>query len=297
MTLFLTGDNFQRKLTAKDANRMLKVAQEKEAGAGNLTTKDVMRAWNNNHILVKWDATYKLYAGSPIGINNPTTRYTYGEGYPRYAQELNIYPGARLKIKKHWFRYGIAQTTAKQGEIIPVAISGNTMGFVDGASMEEGGRVGLLDTEQLQFSYFDFSYLRSNVEYGTSFGHAVLIKGSGATIPRSRALVRLNDRNIIWRAVLNERVSTTEFNGFLSAYPTQTGSGRPDTPISDIKIFDPFGIMPNTSLMPTGAIGVYAGVEITQKIEVGSGETLPDITAYIVCVDRQTMLTGVEMSP
>ena len=287
MTVFLTGDNFQRKLTAKDANRMLKVAQEHEAGAGNLTASDIQRAWDNNHILVRWNATYKLYAGSVIGIGNPSTRYTYGEGPQRYAQQLNIFPGQRLKIKKHWFRYGIAQTTAKQGEIIPVAISGNTMAFVNSSNMQEGARVALWDTDQYNFATTEYSYFQPTSEYGTAFGHAVLVKGSGRAIPKSRALVRLNDRNTVWRATLNNRVSATEFDGFLSVY---------GTPVSDIKVFDPVGVMPGTTDMPIGAIGVTAGIEITQKTEAISGETLPDITGYIICVNRGTTLTNVEMS-
>lgn len=292
MTLFLSGDKFTRQLTAKNANRLLRAAQESEAGAGNLTTSDIQRAWDNNHLLVKWTETHKYYAGSLIGIGNPLQGYTYSNLFreirPRYAQELLIYPGQRFKIKKHWFRYGVLQATAQRNEIVPVAVSGNTMAFVNSANMQEGGRIDLHDVAQDNFTNALYNYFNAPpIDFGAHFGHAILLKGSGRAIPKSRALVRLNDRNTVWRALLTNRLSTNEFEGFLPAY---------GTPISDIKIFDPFQLMPSTSDLPVGSVGVTVGVEITQKIQVISGEVLPDITGYIVSVIRGTTLTGVELS-
>ncbi len=291
MTVFLTGDNFQRKLTAKDANRMLKAAQEQEAGAGNLTSQDIQRAWDNQHVMVRWDGPLRADAYSVIGIGNALEPYNSGALPPRDRQQLNIFRGQLVRVKKHWFRYGVLQQHAWPGQVVPAAVYGVTFAqlsvYDNNTGPLQGSRLALRD---IAFSGSDdrtgvFYYQTST---STSFGHAKLLRGTRDTLlEKHRSLVQLHDRNTVWGALLTNRVSTTEFDGHITIYGATLGA---------IKIWDVFSLMPPTSEIPTGSCNIGVGIELTQNITNSTAEALPDISGYIICVNRGTTLTNVEMS-
>lgn len=293
MTVFLTGDNFQRKLTAKDANRMLKAAQEQEAGAGNLTTRDIIDAWQNQQVMVRWDGPLRADAYSVIGIGNALEPYTSGTLPVRDRQQLNIFRGQLLRIKKHWFRHGVLQRHAWPGELVPAAVYGLTFAQMAGSAYDnatgpfQGSRVILRDV-----AYNGTDDRMGMFEYqtsvSTSFGHAKLMRATNQQLyERHRSLVQLHERNTVWGALLTNRVSTTEFDGHITIYGATLGA---------IKIWDVFSLMPSTTDIPTGACNIGVGIELTQNCQNSTAEALPDITGYIICVNRSTTLTGVEMS-
>lgn len=294
MTVFLTGQNFTRNLTAKDANRMLKVAQDAEAGAGNLTTKQIRNAWENGHILVRNDWGNWLPAYAAIGIGPASYLYDIRNLPRRDKPESVIYSGQLIKIKKHWFRHGIIQQRAAMGELVPCAIEGVTFAQVryTGSSQTTsqllGVRVALQDYEQSRTT-IEGGMFRAAREYNTYFGHAELLQASREYFPeRHRSLVKLHQRNTVWRAVLSNRVDAYEFDGYLSVY----GSAS----YTQIKIYDVWGVMPNTTDLPTGSCSIPCGIELTQGLlEPTSEQTnLPDITGYIISVNRGTTITNLQ---
>ncbi len=304
MTLFITGDNFQRGLTAKDANRLLKVAKETDAGAGNLTSKQLKRAWENGHILVRNDypLQYRLYAYSTVGIGPATYRYNTTGAPLRGTQDLNVWSAQKLNIKKHWFRHGVIQQSAAYGEIVPCAVSGVTFAIA---------RTPILDTSansylgtKVAFDSADYlAEVSSPTEWGpwsrrgmgfasdseTFVGQAEMLVSTRFADPaKSRILIRLNRHNIVWKAQITNRISTKNFDGYISSY---------GTPYGDLKIYDPMSLMPGTDLIPNGAMSATVGIEITQGQESPTSDNtnLPDITGYIVCLQRSVALEGVTM--
>jgi hypothetical protein len=294
MTVFLTGQNLTRNLTAKDANRMLKAAQEAEAGAGNLTTKQIRNAWEANQILVKNDWGNWLPAFSAIGIGPNLYHYDVVNIPRRDRQQSIFYSGQKTRIKKHWFRHGVIQQRAAIGEIVPCAVDGITFAqviYTNSSNTTDkilGCKVALRDVAETS-PEATIGWFRAIREYDTHFGHAELLAANRESLPeRRRALLKLNQRNIVWRAVLTNRVSTTEFDGYLSAYGSFTWS--------TIKIYDVWSVMPNTTDLPTGSCSVPCGIELTQGLlEPTSEQTnLPDITGYIISVNRGTTITNLQ---
>lgn len=294
MTVFLTGQNFTRNLTAKDANRMLKVAQEAEAGAGNLTTKQIRNAWESNQILVKNDWGNWLPAFSAIGIGPNLYQYDVVNLPRRDRQQSIFYSGQKTRIKKHWFRHGVIQQRAAIGEIVPCAVDGLTFAQVTYSNRGEttdkylGVKIALQDVANVSpentHGFFSRIY-----QYSTFFGHADLFSVNREfLLEKKRALIRLNQRNTVWRAVITNRVDATEFDGYLSVY------GSFDW--STIKIYDVWGLMPNTTDLPTGSCSVPCGIEITQGLTKATSEqtNLPDITGYIISVNRGTTIKNLQ---
>jgi hypothetical protein len=298
MTVFLTGDNFQRNLTAKDANRMLKAAREVDAGAGNLTSSQVVRAWQNGHIFIRNDhPNYRLPAYSTIGIGPALYEWSTQGPVPRTQQWQNVWRGQRINLKQHWFRHGVIQQSAAVGEIVPCAIDGITFAIADTPILNgpspwhySGVRIALNIYSQNDISerWEPWTFIRDAAQ--AFMGQARLLQSSRTdSTTRGRILIKLNDHNSIWRAVLTNRDNETTFDGYLSAYGTGTA----------IKIYDPMSIMPGTADIPTGSVSnLVVGVEITQGVAAAGSDPedeLADIEAYIVCVNRTTALTGVQL--
>lgn len=299
MTVFLTGDNFQRNLTAKDANRMLKAAREVDAGAGNLTSSQVVRAWQNGHIFIRNDYpnNFSLPAYSTIGIGPALYEWSTQGPLVRNQQWQNIWRGQKINLKQHWFRHGVIQQSAAAGEIVPCAIDGITFAIADNPILNaaspwhySGVRIALNIYDSTDYSerWEPWTYKRDQSQ--AFVGQARLLQSARtAEQTRSRILVKLNDHNSVWRAVLTNRDNETTFDGYLSAYGTGTA----------IKIYDPMSIMPGTADLPTGSVSnLVVGVEITQGVAAAGSDPedeLADIEAYIVCVNRTTALTGVQL--
>jgi len=301
MTVFITGDNFQRGLTAKDANRLLKVAKQTDAGLGNLTSKQLVRAWENGHILVRNDYpnNYKLPAYSTVGIGPAVYRYSGKGAESRGKQDMNVWSAQKLSIKKHWFRHGVIQQYAAQGEVVPCAVSGLTFAIPDSPMLDTnvgpylGVKIALNayaadDNSEL---WGPWTTANHGPTGGTSnqIGHAeLLVSNKSASQFESRILIRLNRHNVVWRARLTNRVSTQEFDGYIDNYGATLGV---------IKIYDPMYLMPGTDLIPNGSMSAVVGIEIAQGQSAATNEqtNLPDITGYIVCLQRSVALEGVTM--
>jgi hypothetical protein len=291
MTVFLTGQNLTRNLTAKDANRMLKVAQEAEAGAGNLTTKQIRNAWENGHILVRNDWGVYLPAFAVTGVGPAQYLYDVRNLPRRDRQQSVIYSAQLIRLKKHWFRHGVVQQRAGMGEIVPCAINGVSFAQVrySGTSTNQmlGVKVALQDWDQQSTQAGGIFFPER--EFSTFFGHAELLQASKETFPeRHRSLVKLHQRNTVWRAVLTNRVDSLEFDGYLSVYGSFSWS--------TIKIYDVWSVMPNTTDLPTGSCSIPCGIELTQGLMEATSEqtNLPDITGYIISVNRGTTITNLQ---
>jgi hypothetical protein len=294
MTVFLTGQNLTRNLTAKDANRMLKVAQEAEAGAGNLTTKQIRNAWEANQILVKNDWGNWLPAFSAIGIGPNLYHYDVVNIPRRDRQQSIFYSGQKTRIKKHWFRHGVIQQRAAIGEIVPCAVDGLTFAQVtysnrgDTTDKYHGVKIALQDVANVEPDAI-FGFFSRMHEYSTFFGHADLLSVNREfLLEKKRALIKLNQRNTVWRAVITNRVDTTEFDGYLSVYGNLS--------YATIKIYDVWSVMPNLTDLPTGSTNIPCGIELTQGLTQATSEqtNLPDITGYIISVNRGTTITNLQ---
>jgi hypothetical protein len=293
MTIFLTGQNLTRNLTAKDANRMLKVAQEAEAGAGNLTTKQIRNAWESNQILVRNDWGHRLPAFSAVGIGPSSYAYDIINIPRRDKQQAIVYSAQKLRIKKHWFRHGVIQQRAAAGEIVPCAIDGVTFALTTYTAIDTtypylGDKLALMDVGEVSPDEL-VGYYKRQRELNVYYGHAELLRSSAQVVPeRNRSLIRLNQRNTVWRAILTNRVDSTEFDGYLTIYGSSSRG--------QLKVYDPFSLMPGTSDVPTGSCNIVCGIEITQGLLDPTSEqtNLPDIIGYIVSLNRGTTVINLQ---
>lgn len=297
MTTFLAGDKFTKRLTAKDANRMLRAAQEHEAGLANITLKDVQRVWENGHIFVRSDSE-SVPAFSVLGYAN--SPQFLDPQRANVGQQLIYFIGQRFHAHKHFFRHCVVQTDARMGEIVPAAISGvtfarckmnegngyATMGslLIEHMATQDGGDNATIGGYFKQFAEFNYSVQ-------SDFGQAMLIKAplrDAQFSNLSRALVLLRQYTPIWRGTLSTKVSARVFTGKISAY-----GGINDT----IDIYDPLQIVP--SEMTSNEIGsCVVGLQFSQlRNPTTDPSSLNKIVGCIVTLDNYSMVRFVSVTP
>jgi|688.fasta_scaffold215703_3 hypothetical protein len=302
MTVFLTGDNFGRRITAKEANRILRAGQEQEAGLANVSVRDVQRVWENGHILVRNDSGQSVPAFSVLGY----------AGSPQYidpnranvGQQLVVFIGQRYHAYKHFFRHCVLQTSALMGEVVPAAISGVTFARIKD---NEGGSATYRTGEKLLVQHIatqdggdnaaigSYFYRYRHLDSQTEFGQAQVIKfpakpgDDSFNAIRSRGLVLLRQFTPIWRGTMSTIESgTRNYTGKITAF-----EGITET----IVIRDPFQVVPNaiTSGEITSAV---VGLQLGQNEDaVSDPATLPNIRAAIVTIDNYTATRFVVSEP
>jgi hypothetical protein len=293
MTTFLAGDQLTRRLTAKDANRMLRAAQEHEAGLANLTAKDVLRVWQNGHVLVRNDATggpadkfcVLGYANSPALVE------------PNLANvdpQLFFFIGQEFRPYKHFFRHCVLQQRAVPGEVVPAAVSGLTFAQVftpieTATTYATGGHL------YIEYSATDPkpTYFSQSLSESFQFGHATLLKApckSPTFQVRSTALVMLRQFTPIWKATISTRVDARNYTGKLTAYSISESGVT-------INIRDPLLIVPSS--MTSAEIGsITAGVQLCQPNLTGTDPAaLPNIEGCFVTLDNFSMVRFVSVTP
>lgn len=293
MTVFLTGDRIDRKITARDANRMLRAAQEQEAGLGNISAAQLLDVFENGHILVRNDTNQTAYPFAVMGYAQADARFSWRFG--NLNRKLNIFSGQRPKLYKHWFRHCVLQTGARPGEVVPAAINGLTFAAVrtpndSSTQLAMGTHVAIEDADfyTSAWPYAGFYQIGS----GTvgRYGHAQLIRaGNGVNDVVNTALVNLQQITPVWRATLSNRVSGSEFDASLPEYNAAGPTGT-------IKVYDPQGICPDTSVIPTGTVSISALVEIYQpSVMTNDKSELPDICGILINVSASTIREGLQV--
>lgn len=292
MTVFLTGDRIDRKITARDANRMLRAAQEQEAGLANISPSQLVDVFENGHILVRNDTTLTAYPFCVMGFAQADSRFAWQ--YGNLNRRLNVFSGQRPKVYKHWFRHCVLQQGARPGEVVPAAVSGLTFAAVrtptdSTTQLSIGTNIALEDADLYgtAWPYAGFYELGSNAT--GRYGHAQLLRShTGLTGTINPSLVMLKQPTPVWRATLSNRLSTSEFDGSL---PNYSAAG----PTGTIKIYDQQGICPSTDIIPTGSISIPALVEIFQpSVMTNDKSELPDICGILINVSAATIRLGLQ---
>jgi hypothetical protein len=293
MTTFLAGDQLTRRLTAKDANRMLRAAQEHEAGLANVTAKDVLRVWQNGHILVRNDAT-----GGPANrycilgyANSPTL---VEPNLANVDPQLFFFIGQDFRPYKHFFRHCVLQQRAVAGEVVPAAVSGITFAQVfepleSPTTFATGGHLAI----NYSSSAIGPTYFSQSLNESFQFGHATLVKApcnSPLFQVRSTALVMLRQFTPVWRATIDTRVDQRNYTGKLTAYATSESGVT-------INIRDPLKIVPSS--MTSAEIGsITAGIQLCQPNLTGTDPAaLPNIEGCFVTLDNYSMVRFVSVTP
>jgi hypothetical protein len=300
MTTFLAGDKFGKRLTAKDANRMLRAAQEQEAGLANVTIRDVQRVWENGHILVRNDAE-SVPVFSVLGYANSPQVIDPQRG--NVGQQLIYFIGQRFHAHKHFFRHCVIQSAARTGEVVPAAVSGIT--FARCAAAEWIGNQEFMTMSSLLIQHMatqdggdnaTFGGYFKEYTYSTSFdfGQAKLIKapivngGDNSGSYRSRALVLLRQYTPVWRGTLSTIGTAGVYTGKIDAY-----SGITDT----IDIYDPLKVVP--SGMTSAEVGsCVVGLQFCQpRSTEADPSVLNKIRGCIVTLDNFSMVRFVSVTP
>lgn len=300
MTVFLTGDRFDRKVTARDANRMLRAAQEQEAGLANISPAQLQQVFENNHILVRNDTTTRVWPYRVMGYAQADSHFDFRRC--NVNRSLNIFSGQKRKLYKHWFRHCVLQVGAWPGEVVPAAITGLTFAMVrspfDTVSQLSIGTQVALEDADLYLGGWEYAgfYEIGSATVGR-YGHAQVMRTglqSGIISTNGLALVELQKITPIWRATLTNRVSTNEFDAVL---PDYSAAG----PTGTIKVYDPQNICPDTTVISTGAQSIPALIEVYQPSKNTNDKSeLPDIAGVLVNVSAATVRQGLQeesMSP
>ena len=294
MTVFLTGDRLDRKLTARDANRVLRAAQEQEAGLANISPVQLQQVFENNHILVRNDTNLRVWPFRVMGYAQADSRFDFR--LANVNRRLNVFSGQKRKLYKHWFRHCVLQTGAQPGEVVPAAITGLTFAMVripfdTTTQLSMGTQVALEDGDIFQggWEYAGF-YQLGSATVGR-YGHAQVMRTglqSGIITTNGLALVEMQKITPVWRATLTNRVSTTEFDAVL---PDYSASG----PTGTIKVYDPQNICPDTTVIPTGTTSIPALIEVYQpSVNTNDKSELPDIAGVLINVSAATVRTGLQ---
>lgn len=292
MTVFLPGDRIDRRITARDANRMLRAAQEYDAGLGNISARQLIDTFENGHILVRNDTNLRTYPFCVMGFAQAESAFQFE--LSNVNRRLNIFIGQKPKVYKHWFRHCVLQQSAAPGEVVPAAVSGLTFASVDTprdtpSILAVGAQVALVDGDMVnnQWPYSGFFEIGST---GVGrYGHAEMIRAGAHRAIIRTALINMKKITPCWRITLTNRVSSSEFDGSLDDYLNLTpGSGT-------LKVYDPQGICPGTSVVPTGSCTVKGFVEIYQRsIESNDKTFLPDIAGILISVNAATVRDGLQ---
>lgn len=291
MTTFLAGDKFTKRLTAKDANRMLRAAQEHEKGLANITVRDVLRIWQNGHILVRNDASFNADKYQVLGYANSPALVE-----PNLANvdpQLFFFIGQDFRPYKHFFRHCVVQQRAVVGEVVPAAVNGLTFAQVfepieTDTTYATGGHLAINYTSSL----ISPTYFTQSTNESFQFGHATLLKAPCKSFygVRNTALVMLRQFTPVWRATIDTRVDSRNYTGKLTAYATSESAVT-------INIRDPLKIVPTS--MTSAEIGsITAGVQLCQPNLTGTDPaTLPNIEGCFVTLDNYSMVRFVSVTP
>ena len=291
MTVFLPGDRIDRKISARDANRMLRAAQEYDAGLGNLSPGQLQDVFENGHILVRNDENLRAYAFCAMGFAQAEAPFRLD--YSNCNRRLNIFIGQRPKLYKHWFRHCVLQQGAAPGEVVPAAINGLTFAAVETprdtpSVFSLGAQVALYDSDFVPNSWMYSGFYEVGSSTNGRYGHAELVRAASHRVPIRTALINMKKITPCWRVTLTNRVSTTEFDGTLDEF-NFTGSPT-------IKVYDPQGICPGTSVVPTGGCSVKGFVEIYQNSVTTNDKTfLPDIAGILISVNAAVVRQGLQL--
>ncbi len=292
MTVFLRGDRLDRRVTARDANRMLRAAQEYDAGLGNLTTQQVIDTFQAGHILVRNDTQWTVYPYTVMGYAQADARFDTRNA--NISTRLNVFTGQRLKVYKHWFRHCVFQQGAAPGEVVPAAINGLSFCSVrDPANttttLAMGSMVAIEDADTFSTEWFYSGFRHLGSTTAGRYGHAHLVQAGNLGVTFRYALVNLQKITPCWRVSLTNRVSNVEFDGVIADYSGIIGSS------GNMKVYDPQGICPDTTIIPTGACDVKGFAEIYQpSINTTNKTEIPDIAGVLISVNATTVRDGLQ---
>lgn len=292
MTVFLPGDRLDKRITARDANRMLRAAQQQDAGLGNLSPAQVQDTFDAGHILVRNDTNVRTYPFCLMGYAQADNPYRYE--LSNVHRRLNIYTAQRPKLYKHWFRHCVLQQAAAPGEVVPAAISGLTFASVNTprdtpSILATGAQVAILDSDLFPNTWHYTGFYQIGSTIVGRYGHAELVRAGAHSALIRTALIRLGAVTPCWRITLTNRVSTDEFDGSLDDYNTQIGNS------GTLKVYDPQGICPGTDIIATGSCSLKGFVEIFQPSQETNDKTfLPDICGVLVSLNATSVRTGLQ---
>ena len=261
-----------RSISAKELNRAIAAGRDRDAGLANLSSRDLNRARENGHILVRnqTGATVKIF--SVLGYNNPRTEF-YSESQNLFWQRA-VWDGATIDLKQHWFAHCVLQQHATAGEVVPAAVNGLTF-----ARVNEGGSSNLRQTMARLCEAQP--YLNS----GDSEGCADIVGNSagGSATEQKPALIRMGRVDELRLLRLTERVDADEFKCTLW---NETGA----TAAVEFTAYDPAGLAPPTSALGPGVASYFAW----GKPHKGYSQTgTPSYVAfYLTSIQRSMSVLG-----